>query len=143
MATKSDTPSTEDTTATPVEATPITEAAPLTATVLLTNPAVTVVPEPIVPEPIVPVPVLLTPVLTLSLGGPGEVKGVITNVPLGASYSLLRTSYPGDVSLSSPLYQATTFTAAGLHKGITYTFTATALMSDVTSATSAPVTISL
>ena len=143
MAAKSDTPSTEDTNALPVEAAPVIEA-PAAELPIVEAPVE--VPAAAVEVPVVEAAPALdadAPVLTLSLGGPGEVTGVITNVSPSATYSLHRTSSPGDVTLSSPLYQSTTFTAASLPVGITYTFTTTALMSDGTSATSAPVTISL
>ena len=88
---------------------------------------------------------LVAPVLTVSpdTNDINAVYGVITNLTIGATYTMSRTSVTGLPAISSPLYQSTTFTAASLPVGITYTFTTTALMSDGTSATSAPVTISL
>ena len=138
MAAKSDTPSTGDTNALPAEATPATELPIIEVPVEVPAAAV----EVSVVEA-APAPEVTGPVLTLSLGASGEIIGEITSVPSGATCSIFRTDSIGIISVYSPLYQSTTFTAASLPVGITYTFTTTALMSDGTSATSAPVTISL
>ena len=148
MAIKSDTVPTEDTTA-PVEAAPVIEVpvieVPVIEAPVVEPVAVAPVIEaaPFVAEPVVVAPVANGPVLALKLGAPGEIIGEITSIPSGATCSIFRTDSIGIVSVYSPLYQSTTFTAASLTTGITYTFTATAKLSDGTNATSAPASISL